>query len=106
MIIKNNDYKSKNIRTYIQYLQSNWKLYLPYFNSDKHIYTEVFTDLIYLLQKTGSKDSYNNLIEKLIDEYCNFDISNYKINMYVDLFINVDKKYNERIYNKLILYIK
>lgn len=102
---KNNDYKSKNIRTYIQYLQSNWKLYLPYFNSDKHIYTEVFTDLIYLLQKTGSKDSYNNLIEKLIDEYCNFDISNYKINMYVDLFINVDKKYNERIYNKLILYI-
>ena len=37
----NNDYKSKNIRTYIQYLQSNWKLYLPYFNSDKHIYTEV-----------------------------------------------------------------
>ena len=41
---KNNDYKSKNIRTYIQYLQSNWKLYLPYFNSDKHIYTEVFTD--------------------------------------------------------------
>ena len=102
---KNNDYKSKNIRTYIQYLQSNWKLYLPYFNSDKHIYTEVFTDLIYLLQKTGSKDSYNNLIEKLIDEYCNFDISNYKINMYVDLFINVDKKYNERIYNILILYI-
>lgn len=102
---KNNDYKSKNIRTYIQYLQSNWKLYLPYFNSDKHIYTEVFTDLIYLLQKTGSKDSYNKLIEKLIDEYCNFDISNYKINMYVELFINADKKYNERIYNKLILYV-
>ena len=100
---KNNDYKSKNIRTYIQYLQSNWKLYLPYFNSDKHIYTEVFTDLIYLLQKTGSKDSYNKLIEKLIDEYCNFDISNYKINMYVELFINADKKYNERIYNQLIL---
>lgn len=102
---KNNDYKSKNIRTYIQYLQSNWKLYLPYFNSDKHIYIEVFTDLIYLLQKTGSKDSYNKLIEKLIDEYCNFDISNYKINMYVELFINADKKYNERIYNKLILYV-
>ena len=102
---KNNDYKSKNIRTYIQYLQSNWKLYLPYFNSDKHIYTEVFTDLIYLLQKTGSKDSYNKLIEKLIDEYCNFDISNYKINMYVELFINADKKYNERIYNQLILYV-
>ncbi len=102
---KNYYYKSKNIRTYIQYLQSNWKLYLPYFNSDKHIYIEVFTDLIYLLQKTGSKDSYNKLIEKLIDEYCNFDISNYKINMYVELFINADKKYNERIYNKLILYV-
>ena len=100
---KDNYYNCKNIGTYIKYIQLNWKLYLPYFNSDKHIYKEVFTNLIYLLQKTGSKDSYNKLIEKLIDEYCNFDISNYKINMYVDLFINVDKKYNERIYNKLIL---
>ena len=51
---KNNDYKSKNIRTYIQYLQSNWKLYLPYFNSDKHIYIEVFTSPnVYILLKNS-----------------------------------------------------
>lgn len=102
---KNNSFKSKNIGKYINFLKTNWSLYIPYFTDNNYIYTNVFTNLISLLKKSGSNESYEQLIEKLIDEYCNLDISDYKINIYSELFVHIDKKYHERLYHKLIVFI-
>lgn len=102
---KNNSFKSKNIGKYINFLKKNWNLYIPYFTDNSHNYTNVFTNLISLLKKSGSNESYAQLIEKLIDKYCNLDISDDKINIYSELFVHIDKKYHERLYHKLIAFI-